>query len=385
MKLNFVRITQYYPQVLDWFYKSHPDDVSAPYHLQYRNLTSQVMDHVSAYIHELNLNGYQATEIISNANELQRAWLKEYRIRTGLPAAETVMHQLIRLKPDVLWIDDLALAEPSFISDIKSSIPQLKMLITHICAPFNKAIENKLKQFDLVITCTPAFVSRLKSSELNTTLIYHGFDTRIYGYLKPVFPLRHSIVFSGSLYTGSAFHQGRIRFLEKLIAADLGIELFANTESRLKFTARKVWELVQHGAAHSKSMKYYSRNLKRHIRPPVFGREMYALLANSKICFNMHGEIAGNSAGNIRLFEATGMGSCLLTDRKENMPELFEPDKEVMLYEDAEECIDKAIWLLNHEEQRQKIAIAGQQRTLKDHTIANRVKQLDDLIRNYLK
>ncbi len=295
------------------------------------------------------------------------------------------MHQLERLKPEVLWIDDLSLAEPSFISVIKSSIPELKLLITHICAPYNKAIETKLKLFDLVVTCTPAFANELKSLGLNCELIYHGFDSRILMYLNPSTAPQHDIVFSGSLYTGSAFHQGRIRFLEKVISACPETELFANTESRLKFTARKVFELLKYGVSKSRKMKYYSHNLIQKIKPPVFGKEMYALLGNSKICFNMHGEVAGNSAGNIRLFEATGMGSCLLTDKKENMSELFEPDKEVVLYETAEDCIEKAKWLLQHDEQRIKIAKAGQQRTLRDHTIEKRVGQLNDIISRLLK
>lgn len=385
MNLRFVRITNYYPQVIDWFYKSHPADASASFNQQYQHITSNVLDHVSAYIRELNNAGYQATEIITNATELQNRWLKENHFRPNLPATETVMHQLFKLKPEVLWIDDLSLAEPTFISAIKSSIPELKMLITHICAPYNKAIETKLKLFDLVVTCTPAFANELKSLGLNCALIYHGFDTQILNYLKPVPSPQYSIVFSGSLYTGSAFHQGRIRFLEKMINAGLDIELFANTESRLKFIARKAFEMLKHGSAKSKSMKYYSRTLMQKIKAPVFGKEMYALLGNSKICFNMHGEVAGNCAGNIRLFEATGMGSCLLTDKKENMHELFEPGKEVMLYENADDCIAKTKWLLRNDDQRQKIAAAGQQRTIKDHSISNRVKQLDLLISNYIK
>lgn len=385
MSYRIVRITNYYPQVLDWFYKSHPAAASASYHQQYQSITSNVLDHVSAYIHELNHSGYDATEIICNATALQNAWLRENRFRPNLSANETVMHQIIKLKPDVIWIDDLSLVNPAFISDLKSSVANLKMLITHICAPYNKAIESKLKLFDLVVTCTPGFEKKLKSSGLNCALIYHGFDTRILNFVKPDPSSQHSVVFSGSLYTGSAFHQGRIRFLEKMIESEIDIELFANTESRLKFSARKVFELLKHRSAATQNMKYYSRKLLQHLKPPVFGKEMYSLLGNSKICFNMHGEVAGNSAGNIRLFEATGMGSCLLTDKKENMSELFEPDKEVVLYETAEDCIEKAKWLLQNDEQRIKIAWAGQQRTLRDHTIEKRAGRTLEIISRHLK
>lgn len=384
MKLRFVRITNYYPQVIKWLYHSYPDAANASYSEQYKSITSNVLDHVSAYVHELNQSGHQATEIISNALPLQNKWLKENNFRENLPVLETVFHQLIKLRPNVLWIDDLSLAEPSFLSAIKSSTPELKMLMTHLCAPYNKAIEKKLKLFDLVLTCTPAFNNELKSLGLNSALIYHGFDTRIAELIRRDSSTLHPIVFSGSLYTGSAFHQGRIRFLEKMIRAGLDIEIYANTESRLKFSARKLFERLKFGASKPKYMKYYSPELIQKIKAPVFGREMYSMLTDSKICFNMHGEVAGNSAGNIRLFEATGMGSCLLTDNKENMSSLFEPGKEVMLYENTEDCIEKAKWLLSNDTQRQKIAAAGQHRTLKDHSIFNRVKQLDVLVRKFL-
>ena len=36
------------------------------------------------------------------------------------------------------------------------------------------------------------------------------------------------------------------------------------------------------------------------------------------------------SAGNIRMFEITGVGSCLLTENFNNIPQLFDIDKEVV-------------------------------------------------------
>jgi spore maturation protein CgeB len=56
-------------------------------------------------------------------------------------------------------------------------------------------------------------------------------------------------------------------------------------------------------------------------------------------------------------------------------------DNEVVTFKTADECIEKVKYLLEHEEQRQAIARAGQQRTLRDHTFDNRAAQLDDLIR----
>jgi spore maturation protein CgeB len=86
----------------------------------------------------------------------------------------------------------------------------------------------------------------------------------------------------------------------------------------------------------------------------------------------------------MRLFEATGVGTCLLTDWKDNLPKLFEPEKEVVTYKSVEECIEKVKWLLDHPQEREAIAKAGQARTLKDHTFAQRAIQLDEIIKRQL-
>ena len=48
----------------------------------------------------------------------------------------------------------------------------------------------------------------------------------------------------------------------------------------------------------------------------------------------------------MRLFEATGAGACLITDRKVNLPAMFEPDVEVVTYSSVEECSEKVRYLL---------------------------------------
>jgi len=105
---------------------------------------------------------------------------------------------------------------------------------------------------------------------------------------------------------------------------------------------------------------------------------------SGKIGFNSHGEIAGEYAANVRLFEVTGAGSCLITDWKKNLDTFFEIDKEVVTYKSTEECIEKVQWLINHPEERKEIAKAGQKRTLRDHTFKQRAEQLNSIIQKEL-
>lgn len=108
---------------------------------------------------------------------------------------------------------------------------------------------------------------------------------------------------------------------------------------------------------------------------------MLSVLSCAKVGLNFHIDAAGRYAGNIRLYEVTGVGSCLLTDEKENLHQLFERDTEVVTYKSADECLEKAKWLLEHPKEREAIAKAGQARTLRDHTYEKRAAQLDNIIK----
>ncbi len=135
--------------------------------------------------------------------------------------------------------------------------------------------------------------------------------------------------------------------------------------------------ILQYGI---KPVKSYSDLLLKKNRPSVYGIEMFNLFSNSRIVLNMHIGVAGNFAGNMRLFEVTGVGSCLLTDNKKNLGDLFDVTNEIVVYDDQQDCIEKAKWLLENESERKKIAEAGHKKTMKQHTVENRCKLILDII-----
>jgi spore maturation protein CgeB len=98
----------------------------------------------------------------------------------------------------------------------------------------------------------------------------------------------------------------------------------------------------------------------------------------------LHINVAGKFADNMRLFEATGMGTLLITDWKENLHKMFELGKEVIAYRTAEECVDLIQYYLEHDKEREAIACEGQERTLREHTCYQRMKELVELVGKYL-
>ena len=125
-----------------------------------------------------------------------------------------------------------------------------------------------------------------------------------------------------------------------------------------------------------------NRRLLSHSHPPLFGLKMFKKIQESKVVLNKHIDISARSSSNLRLYEVTGVGSCLITDWKKDITRNFVPDKEIITYRTAEECLEKVSYLLDHEETRREIARAGQQRTLRDHTFDMRAPQLVSYIQS---
>jgi hypothetical protein len=108
----------------------------------------------------------------------------------------------------------------------------------------------------------------------------------------------------------------------------------------------------------------------------VWGTEMYEVLRRSRVNLNSHIDLAGKEAGNMRLFEATGVGAFLLTDFKDNLNTLFAPEREVASWRGIDDCLTAIGRYIADEGARTEIARAGQARTLAQHTYSHRIQEI---------
>jgi spore maturation protein CgeB len=103
---------------------------------------------------------------------------------------------------------------------------------------------------------------------------------------------------------------------------------------------------------------------------------MFAFFRSSKIVINQHIGIAGEYANNMRLYEASGCGAALVSDRKTNLRELFEVGREVVDYEGPNECLERIKSLLADPDRCAETGRAGQARTCREHTYVQRTTEL---------
>jgi spore maturation protein CgeB len=400
MSFSLLSISSMYPGYLRSFYRKNPNLKDLTYEDHIKLLLQDSTEFVGSYNRGFRKLGIKAAIIIANDDLLQSKWKSENRLTTD-KNSDILFDQVNSYNPEILWIENLSFLDPDWFINVRTKIRSVKLIVAYHCAPYNKSILEKLRCADFIITCTPGLKQSLENEGMKAFQVYHGFDnellTRIDRNPDAVY---HDLVFSGSLITGGSFHSGRINLIESLVKEKTDLALYVTLEKSYRIKAKQsIYRLTnllkklkldnltdripvfEYGRSPVKS---YSDELLKSNHQPLYGMEMYNLFARSKIVLNMHIGVAGDYAGNMRMFEVTGVGSCLLTDNKKNLSDLFEPGKEVVVYDSPEDCIKKVKWLLGHENVRANIARLGQKRTLEMHTVENRCKSITDIINKEL-
>jgi spore maturation protein CgeB len=77
-----------------------------------------------------------------------------------------------------------------------------------------------------------------------------------------------------------------------------------------------------------------------------------------------------------RNFEIPGCGGFLLTSYADNLEDYYSSGQEVVCFDSVSDLISKAKYFLAHEDERCRIAKAGLQRTLNEHTYIHRFDQI---------
>lgn len=404
MSYKIIRITNLYPEYLSQYKRTYTESNNKSYADLYGDLTSDSFDTASSMAKNFRKIGVEASNLYTNVSWLQNQW----KIENGclLSDKELLIEQLKVASPDVIWIDNPTLIDSDWINCVRESVKSLRLITGLVCAPYSSRDVKIFKLYDLIFTCTPCLNQELNELGMKSHLLYHGFDSDVLEIINKNndFP-EVNCLFAGSLYAGGGYHKTRIEYLQELLASNVNVKIYGSIDNDMKvLTKLSTYYLInlirsiganrviknipllnRYETYGDTPVKFYSRQLKASVHPGVYGLEQFKLLSRAKLCFNMHGEIAKNCAGNQRLFEATGLGSCLVTDWKENISDLFEPEKEVITYKSLDECITKIKWLLNNPSEAEKIGKAGQVRTLRDHTIENRVNRINELLINELK
>ena len=366
-------IDTYYLPFLAALYREEPALTDAGYQLQLDALMRRKMGTADAYSHYLREHGHEAVDMVANCTQLQAAWARDYG--GALPRAlgrpsgrigrqfmlHSVLHaQLRALDPEVVYIQDMRLLTRPELDLLRR---QGRLVVGQIASAPPPA--RVVRGYDLVVTSFPHFVDRFAALGVDCAYLPLAFDVRIAEHLaaeglepNPAANRPHPVAFVGGI---TAEHSSGTALLERLAGRvplaiwGYGVESLGS-DSPLR-------------ACHSGE---------------VWGMDMYRVLARSKIVVNRHIRAAEGYANNMRMFEATGVGALLITERSPNLAELFEPGREVLAYGGAEELIELIEHYLAEPVELGRIADAGHHRTLADHDYRRRIGELAELLEQRL-
>jgi hypothetical protein len=343
-------------------------------------------------------------EVTSNAKPLQDTWMRENGFTPSESPLDAVFRQAQAFQPDVLFVADVSSFHSDWIYELRQACPSIRLALAWYSVPCSDI--EIFRPYDAVLSCVPPWLEELKNRGMRGFPMRHAFEPSLLNKIRLDRVPSIDFSFVGQIQAGQSMHGKRERILSRLVKqgkitiysplSEASDWLFA------KGLIRKAAFHTMKGAIRLGLSKDCISKLPRvgkmaewdeapipvrrsrfisALRSPVYGLEMFQVLRDSKMTFNCHIG-ATPVAANMRLFEATGVGTCLVTDWKPNMPDLFEPDTEVVTYRSIEECLEKIQWLMDHPAKQKEIAEAGQKRCLRDHTFKQRGIQFDEIIRS---
>jgi spore maturation protein CgeB len=370
--MRFLLLSTDYPDFLKWLYSQHPGLEMKPYKEQARVRADSLFSLADFYSSNLQTLGHEAWDVDVNNEFMQRAWARQhglkvnegpwqFRLRRGLVPwlsrskdawfYDVLGAQIKFYKPDVLLTHWIGL-DSTFLREMK---PYVRLLVGSHASPLRG--ERDLSVYDLMLSVVDNFVDYFRSQGVQSERLRFGFEPRVLARFNGS-ERSIPVSFVGNV---SRDHASRLRWLDH-VCQNHPVQVWLRSLSELPNGSPII-------GCH---------------RGTAWGAEMFDILHKSRITLNHHVDVAESYAGNVRLFEATGCGSLLITDWKKNLHEIFEPEKEVVAYRTPEECVEMMKYYLEHDDERETIARAGQQRTRRDHTFHNRMQQLSDIVRKYL-
>lgn len=370
---RFLEITTQYEQYLRNFYRVHNQIDDLSYDELFELIVNDCFAESNFIQRQLNKMGIESKVVFCNNRNLQRKWKKA---NEEMSYFEIVLSQIRDFSPDVILMSDMCWLSPKETMIIKEEVldKKIKLLGFHFTKLHDTFRRNALL-YDQIYTGSSFFVKTMRDLGLPACLLRHAFEPEILDRMKD-HEKKNEVCFAASIFAGADIHNNRLDMLDKMKASHIPYSFYGD-----------IYGTLQEMLSTENGKKYIGiiAQISRDLHAGVFGLEYYSVLDQYKICLNLHTSVAGDGAGNMRMFEATGMGTCLLTDYRSENAEMFEADREMVVYDSMEDMIEKARWLLDHPAKAKEIALAGQKRTLTEYTYKNKAECLNEHIQTLLK
>lgn len=334
-------------------------DYGALYRL-YSEASFGVSDRYTTHLEKL---GWETSAAFGNDRFIQSKWAEE----NGVPASgpiwwlDILCEQIRRAGAETVFLLDLYRFDRGAREEIRRRCPAVKWIVGWRAAPMKEGED--FSDLDLFLSSLKGLVVEMCEKGIRAVRLGAGFDETLPQRLGKV-EKDLGLTFCGSIGKENGPHSRRIGIIS---------EVFRQTPMEVWSDSADVLEEPRKGILR----RLFGR---KRIHGGVYGLEMYRILGRSRMTLNVHIDMAGAEAVNMRLFEATGMGACLLTDNPKGIGEYFEVGTEVVGFEGVGDLLEKIAHLSAHPGEADEIAARGRARTLREHTLERRSQELHDLL-----
>ncbi len=250
-----------------------------------------------------------------------------------------------KFSPDIIFLREPCQIDNNFWLPYKGQIKIVTMIGCNISHPVNWRLHNS----DLVFTITKEFNEFFKLNGINSNLFEYGFDSELLKDLD-IGVKKYDVTFVGLLGTNDQFK--KTQFLE-----------YISTRCQFKW-----W------GPHGEFINKFP-GLLNTWQGIVAGKEMYQVYVHSKIVLNDYVQSNGDNAVNLRFKEVMGTGTFLLTRYASNLID-FENLNLFRTFYDNDDCISKINYYLSKENEREAIALSGQQFVFDNHGYSQIVREI---------
>lgn len=312
----------------------------------YRNLPAS--GRVQAHHHREGITPGKVMAAI--AHRLPPEANPEYRRRN-----QRLIRQALDFQPDILWlVGDNTVIYPDTLAHIKQATG-CKLIYASGTSPivFSRPIERRAAPlYDLVLVND--YYHGIQWLELGAPrmacLPLTAVDPAFHHPYEPASAAVCDISFVGTLVPASLYSH-RVQSLLSLTAFDLGI-----------------W-----------SVHDVPAELRPYMRGPALGETMLRALSGSKLTINAHGNFM-HYGGNMRLFEAAGVGVLQLTEDLPGVHQWFTPGENIVTFTDDADLYRKVAHYLMHDAERETMAQRAREHVYAHHTYDQRVQQFEALL-----
>lgn len=371
-KLKLMQISTLYNNYLSKLYTDKPSLKQISYIEQIETIWKDGFGASHMIAKHLGGIGYDSQLIIANCQSAQLQWLKENSNIKSLPSDwqnEVTRLQVENFKPDILYLLDSVAFDSRFINSLSY---RPKLVIGWRTASIPEGTD--WTAFDLILSFHKLIRERaLLMGVKATEHFYPGFPEWILPLINDVQPST-DVVFCGSWYS---VHKRRNTYWEQVAE---------NASDTLKGFSLRFFLLNPENCLPEIIVRYNQGNR--------YGIDMHRVLRIGRINLNAGGDVFNGKSSsdlsmgdsiNMRLFEATGSGTFLLTEFHENLYQYFKPGQEIETFCNGEELIDKIRFYLANPSIREKIAKRGQEKCLTKHSMKQRAMAFNKIITKYLE